>query len=834
MIKIRNVKIQGFRAFGKVEQTLDFNSLIACVWGPNSQGKTSLAEAIEFLITGQIVRRELMSSTQDEFTDALRNVHMPKNLPVYVEVTLIGTAGPRVVRRSLTTDYGKKQDCQTVLQLDGNPATETDLTVLGIVLSQPPLRASVLAQHTLGYLFSAKPQERASYFKALLEVADLDTLRTSVAGLEQTLPFIESPLFLKLAIAAEIPAAANLKALSVKVPARAVLDKALSAAITAVMKAEGQAVSGTLAEQADALALYLAGKRTETFPVNGFDKKAFPVWSPAIGEQLASLTHFLTERGKVDQQTRQLAALFVEALTLPSVAGIADPIDCPLCAAQAALTPERVALIREHVADNASFSDSEKAATKAVQQLHDVVRAAQKQLFSALPQFMVYTSAERRQRGFRINRIYSLLGDAHAASIGVWLKELKHLVRIYKTVSRPAGQLVAELSAMQDDLEKLDDIAALADRCHEAIRLSGQFHQAMTSYLPFESTVVDALNAVIDAQSQTKGWQELIDIAKDPAGLRSGLVEAAALAQVRKDLTQALRQIDGGNEKVAEEKFTALSDGVATWWDLLRPDEPSFFSALRPRAGARRTIDFKAGLSAHEDRSNPSLRDVIAVFSQSQLHCLGLALFLARAVHEKTGFIVLDDPILSSDEGYRTHFNTAVLEKLLDDGMQVILLTQDQKTCKDVTELYLHRQIDTFQINLDSPADGTTVINKADDLAAMIDRASVLVRGGHPDLHRQCGEGLRNAAERLCKEILVKSQRAKGNKTVTISSYDHKVLGELGPMVEPLLTSDPSHPGKLRVMASNLNPAKHDDAFPAVDTLKVALGNLKMFKKTYL
>ena len=387
---------------------------------------------------------------------------------------------------------------------------------------------------------------------------------------------------------------------------------------------------------------------------------------------------------------------------------------------------------------------------------------------------------------------------------------------------------------MQDDLDPLDDIAALTARCNEVIRLAGQFHQALTSYLPLERTVSDALNTVIDAQSQTKGWQELINIARDPAGLRAGLVEAAALTQVGKELAQALRQIDSGNEKVAEEKFTALSAGVTTWWDLLRPDELSFFSALRPRAGARRTIDFKAGLSAHEDRSNPSLRDVIAVFSQSQLHCLGLALFLARAVHEKTGFIVLDDPILSSDEGYRTHFNTAVLEKLLDGGMQVILLTQDQKTCKDVTELYLHRQIDTFQINLNSPADGTTVINKADDLAALIDSASVLVRGGHPDLHRQCGEKLRNAAERFCKEILVKDQRAKGNRSITISHYDSKVLSDLGPMVEPLLTSDPSHPGKLRVIASNLNPAKHDDAFPAVDTLKVAIGNLKMFKKTYL
>jgi hypothetical protein len=208
------------------------------------------------------------------------------------------------------------------------------------------------------------------------------------------------------------------------------------------------------------------------------------------------------------------------------------------------------------------------------------------------------------------------------------------------------------------------------------------------------------LKIVIDAQSETTGWSELIEIAKDLPGLRAALIAAAAVQQVEKELAQAMRQIDSGNEKVLEDKFQTLSADVEMWWNLLRPDELSFFTGVHPRPGARRTINFKAGLSVNEDRSNPSFRDVIAVFSQSQLHCLGLALFIARAVHEKTGFIILDDPILSSDEDYRAHFNSAVLEKLIDSGVQVILLTQDQKTSKDITERYLHRQIDTFYINL--------------------------------------------------------------------------------------------------------------------------------------
>jgi hypothetical protein len=91
-----------------------------------------------------------------------------------------------------------------------------------------------------------------------------------------------------------------------------------------------------------------------------------------------------------------------------------------------------------------------------------------------------------------------------------------------------------------------------------------------------------------------------------------------------------------------------------------------------------------------------------------------------------------------------------------------------------------------------------------------------------------------DAAERFCKEMLVKEKRAKGDGTASVNDYDKKNLGHLGPLVEPRLTHDASHPGKLRALSGALNPAKHDDAVPAAGILKVALGDLRFLKKTYL
>lgn len=203
--RINKIEIQGFRSFGQKAQTLVFGSPIAAVWAPNSQGKTNLAEAFEFLLTGEIVRRQLMASAQDEFADALRNAHMPPSLQVYVQAEFLGADGTtHTVKRTLVSDYAKRRDCQSTLQIDGTAATEDDLAGLGIILSQPPLRAPVLAQHTLGYLFSARPQDRATYFKTLLEVTDLTEFRNAVAALEDEIEPKDDSAWKKLTAAATI------------------------------------------------------------------------------------------------------------------------------------------------------------------------------------------------------------------------------------------------------------------------------------------------------------------------------------------------------------------------------------------------------------------------------------------------------------------------------------------------------------------------------------------------------------------------------------------------------------------------------------------------------
>jgi recombinational DNA repair ATPase RecF len=147
--RLRRFTLKGFRSYGRQEQALVLDGNLAAAWAPNSSGKTSLAEGMEFLLTGRCVRRSLVASSSDEFAEALRNAHLPAGDEAFVEAEFETTAGRRTVRRTLVADYGRRQECSTQLLIDGAPAPEAGLTACGIVLSDPPLEAPVLAQHTL-------------------------------------------------------------------------------------------------------------------------------------------------------------------------------------------------------------------------------------------------------------------------------------------------------------------------------------------------------------------------------------------------------------------------------------------------------------------------------------------------------------------------------------------------------------------------------------------------------------------------------------------------------------------------------------------------------------
>lgn len=225
-------------------------------------------------------------------------------------------------------------------------------------------------------------------------------------------------------------------------------------------------------------------------------------------------------------------------------------------------------------------------------------------------------------------------------------------------------------------------------------------------------------------------------------------------------------------------------------------------------------------------------RDALGVLSDSQLNALGLAAFLARTIKNGDRFVVLDDPVQAGDEEHRATFAVGVVESLLDAGIQVIVVSHEHQLSKLMHNRYEHLPMSGFAVSMLTPGDGAQVVPTTDTAEALLQRAAATLAVDNPEYRKANAGKLRDAAERVAKEILVKKRLGAG-EVVSISDYEGQMLGPLIADLEPY-HQDPSHRGKWRTVNAMLSPGSHDTDPPAADELKIAHGDLKRFHKDYL
>lgn len=835
--RLNKIDLQGFRSFGNVRQSINLAPSVSTFWGGNSQGKTSFVEALEFLFTGQIARRELLASTKDEFAEALRNAHVAPTYPVWVEATVTCTDGQvRTLTRWLVEDYrkGSAAGCTSRLEIDGSVCTEDDIeSQLGLRLSHPPLRAPVLSQHTLGYLFSISPTDRAAYFRAILDIQELEDFRNAVAALPPLLKAPQLPILDNLASVEAIPQLAATSKQMRRAKTEAALLKALGANISALLSAVGIASAPTLGERAGQLAAELQRRRERSFPLDRFVRSTSMAWNGPHESFSEVIDHFLAERTKIDAEARRLVDLFQAALALPTHPDEHDPVDCPLCGAAGTLTAERFAFIRGQVAAAESYTAATSAAAAALATLAGQFEALAQAVDRARPKFMRETAASRRAAGFTAANIAALVPDADA--VRTWLDAVRPLWRAAQTVRRRLESAQSELAIAQANTDQWVGPQVLALLLVQVASAYAQLEASLAAYDDPAKEVGTAIKRAVDQSADTNGWEAMVALCRDPHGLWRALGVAAAHTLKIKTLEKALADIDTANGKVADGKFDDLSKGIRVWWEMLRPNEGAYFDAVQRRSGkARRTIDLKVGLCTDDDRRNSKIRDAIAVFSQSQTHCLGLSMFLARAIEENAGFIILDDPVLTSDDDYRPNFVSSVIKGLLTAGLQVIICTQDHKSWKDIGDRWAYRGGLQFQIIRNNALLGTEIRSQNDDLATMMAKAQPLIKSQDPVVRKDGAIRLREALERFAKMVIVRDRQKGGDSLASITDYDGKNFGTYAQHAMSLLIKDPSHPGKLRAAHAYVTPGPHDDKPPSSGELASAYGELKHLKKTYL
>jgi AAA domain-containing protein len=820
--RLVSVEIRGFRAFGTEARQLDLDAPISVVHAGNSQGKTSLAEALEFLISGASSRRELLGGAKAEYNNSLCSAHLPfGDDVVYVEAVLRGSDGTtHRVRRELMCDFGRGEECESRLLIDGCPAT--DLTGVGVPIADPPIRAPVLLQHTLRHVLSTEPKQRVGYFKALLSLTDLDRLRERVAvarkKLDGEVPGAALRAVDRLAGTPAAPAVSTITALAEDADDAA----AVAVGVEPALIDAGTALLGTRSSSFDELTALVSAAiethREQTFPLSAFASGGSVPAAPTV----PVLDSYTVALAAADHQAARLAPVLTAVLSVDEYTSLDHPVDCPVCATPLALTPERMAVLRDRLRATAAVDrtagDVARAITDArrdVDRLIDGVRAVVPPAASWTAEQLAEATGRLRELGIDD----SLAAAAQASSARVAADA--EVVNARARGAREALNQVAEAVATRD--EPQGDMASSYRELEAAL---AQLGTAVEDHQGHGNELRAAVEPAIRERASMGGLAELADLLARRDELTVDIVTAAGVRRAAKRLSKAERALRTAAGRVLDARFDKMSDTISAWWTSIRPEELVGFGGVKRRAGGALFVNLVAALRA-DSAGAPVERDALGVYSDSQLNALGLSIFLARAELLGSPIVILDDPIPGSDADHRLTFVQNTLTRLLDTGTQVVLTTFDNKLADWTQSNHDWRGLIAYELNLLDVVAGTEATRTSDTFSRLLLEAEENLHAPTARGRRAACGSYRSAAERLAKQIIATGRTHDGHPcTVGDVDAETSVLGDLVPLVSGYAL-DNAERGNWRTFAKVLNPGNHDDDVPSTTELKQVRGNLR-------
>ena len=170
-MRLKYLTVAGLRGFNE-ERTFVFGERLTLVGAPNSYGKTSITEALEFLLFGQ-TSKVAHAESKEEYHESYRNGHWPSDKPAYVEVSFSGDSGQFVKMRIELDASGEIRRF-----VEDSPVQEWPFTIQAARAASP-----FILQHALKSLLLVPPNERFRAFARLLGLDNLDDLQRAIVRL---------------------------------------------------------------------------------------------------------------------------------------------------------------------------------------------------------------------------------------------------------------------------------------------------------------------------------------------------------------------------------------------------------------------------------------------------------------------------------------------------------------------------------------------------------------------------------------------------------------------------------------------------------------------------
>lgn len=688
--RLKEIRIQGFRGYGKQERSVDLSSPVVLLFGANRSGKSSTTNAIEWALYGS----EVADKTKTGIVE--RKGWLAKNLQCEsARVELVLESDGKTLRVSRELGKGRKKSGGSFHFVDENGEKFQDESALWRTLGMEArdfMSSVYLHQEVIRDIVVSDPRVRKDALDRLLGISDLRNLLEALKGVkrsgyEQKVNDIYESLQ---------------KTINSRAKAyREAADRSLADGGSRGMGREEFTLAGLNKRCSDA-----AARSAELARKAGIE--GLEVVPPA------SVTEFDGFKRDIMQALRRLRDENPGAVSQKELHEEKDNLERSLAAWKGRMEAKRRLLeekgelerdgnlgaLRERLAAREAESARVAARLEAINARLPVMEATIKYL-EDLEDASARTPCPSCEQPIVPAEVLGRLREAkagmggEASELGARGRELDtEKVALRKAIARLEAIMEGELPQAEagvadalaevgrrlgralggeDDPEKLanDRFQEIQERLDEAVQVLRRYNQGInaTEDMVEEAELIRRLLeaeekiAAIAAVTDSREWKDMDEARKRLNG------ELDRLETVKEAVEEALKE-------AAEEKLRAAEGAISGFYRALveRPDFESI--AIDP-------ADHDVYAMSREEKEK-----VVTFFNQGDMNCAALSIFLALggSPEREAGpaFLILDDPSQSLDSGQKRKL-ASLIDRVAADR-QVVLATMDEELLQALKE----------------------------------------------------------------------------------------------------------------------------------------------------
>ncbi len=683
-MKIKELKIKGFRGFNK-ERILEFDDNLTLIYAPNSYGKTSISEALEWLLYGVTLKVDKSPGSKNEYKNSYRNIHFDEtNNP---------EVGAILIKEDSVYDLNAELLAGDTFNRKLNNENVQNWPFINLDLNAPK---PFILQHALKYLILSSPGDRFQGVATILGFDDLNSIQSDFVAL-CTKPDAKLPIEVKEFIN-------SIEVLERKVSTIHAF-KNIASELNKNLIGFDNAYQQIYFESKKVLKKDIENENILTELLQLREEKIKKVFSGEIiiseysDDEKTAITNNQKYFFEHTQETfiKKYLELSIsesidyvfkhfEFLKLGKLLVDKDSKSCPFCDQP----------IDKSILDHINFKqENNEIEIKKYTQINN----QKKDLISTINLVKNQLNEFHSYHKSKISNIISL-----KQSLGKLKEIFSHKYAEYYSIVENSilmfEQYEIELDKTHNQvILSIDNMLRSIEEYQQSKDLIKDFSNSLIEYLKIAQKLINEisnsaqslkeanqiLKHELDKIAGTENISILIELIEKREEIRKKLEIDNILSNLKKLKKDAEQFVCN---KILEGVSNKLTNNVMEWYNqIITSGDPNVhfggFDVPRTQQGELkpRNIEIKA------KSYNKDLVSAVSCLSESKLNALGLCLNISIFLNGKSPFkfIIIDDPIQSWDDDHALKF-IEIIKTLLNNGIQVIILSHNKMWINNVLE----------------------------------------------------------------------------------------------------------------------------------------------------